>query len=95
MGGEIVFSADTFNLPATYMTVLVDLQNNTTTDLSAGTYTATIEPNTSAFNRFVLRTSFVTSINGKAKKGAGNDVIVGRDDRIVEQRFLKTDAEQR
>lgn len=68
-GGEVVFSAETFNIPANYKTILEDRSNNTFNDLSEGPYTVTIEPNTSDFDRFKLRTSFPTSINDKAKGG--------------------------
>ena len=60
VGGEVVFSAELFNLPLLWKAILEDKLNNTFNDLSIKAYTATIDPNTSAFDRFQLRTSFVT-----------------------------------
>ena len=62
-GGEVVFSAEIFNLPLLGKAVLEDKLTNTFTDLSLKTYTVTLAANTSAFDRFQLRTSYLTGID--------------------------------
>jgi len=66
-GGQVVFSAEVFNLPLLGKPILQDKLTNTFTDLSLNTYTATLDANTSAFDRFQIRTGFVTGVNNGTK----------------------------
>lgn len=70
-GGEVVFSADFFNLPSQGHAILQDLQTSTFTDLAGEDYTATIEPNSSITDRFRLHTSYltVTAVDEKTQAG--------------------------
>lgn len=68
-GGEVVFSAEVFNLPLLGKAILEDKLTNTFTDLSLNNYTVTIDANTSAFDRFQLRTSFLTGIDKETVAG--------------------------
>ena len=63
LGGEVVFSAEIFNLPASGHTILEDTQTKTFTDLATGTYTTTVEPNKKVSNRFRLHASHLTVSN--------------------------------
>ena len=56
-GGEVVFSAETANLPSDCKVILEDKLTNTFTDLSANVYKAVLMPNSSVANRFQLHTS--------------------------------------
>lgn len=71
-GGEVVFSAEFFNLPSQGHAILQDMVTNTFTDLAGGNYTATIEPNTSVTDRFRLHASYltVTDVDTKTRSGA-------------------------
>ena len=68
-GGDVVFSAEVFNLPSPGSPILEDKLTNTFTDLSLGTYTATLDANTSAFDRFQLRTAYLTGVNNGTLAG--------------------------
>jgi hypothetical protein len=59
-GGPVVFSAQTFGLPADCKVILEDLVTNTFTDLQSSNYKVTVAPNSVILNRFQLRTGVVT-----------------------------------
>ncbi|HEY3370626.1 MAG TPA: T9SS type A sorting domain-containing protein [Prolixibacteraceae bacterium] len=71
VGGEVVFSAQVFNLQSPGRAILEDLQTKTFTDLAIDTYTTTIEPNTKVLDRFRLHASHVTvtAVNNKPLAG--------------------------
>ena len=60
-GGEVVFSAETANLPTACKVILEDKVTNTFTDLSANTYKAVILSGAANNNRFYLHTSDIVS----------------------------------
>ena len=60
-GGEIVFSVKTVQLDQTCTVVLEDKLTNTFTNLSTGSYKATVAANTSGTGRFFLHTADIIS----------------------------------
>ncbi|MEI6679789.1 MAG: T9SS type A sorting domain-containing protein [Mariniphaga sp.] len=60
IGGDVVFSAETTNLPSNCKVILEDKLTKTFTDLSANTYKAAILPNSTVADRFQLHTSAAT-----------------------------------
>lgn len=64
VGGEVVFSSETFNLPENCMVILEDKLSKTYTDLSKSVYSANIEANATS-NRFQLHTSYLTTNSDK------------------------------
>ena len=60
IGGDVVFSAETTNLPSNCKVILEDKLTKTFTDLSANTYKAAIMPNSALADRFQLHTSAAT-----------------------------------
>ncbi len=67
-GGEIVFSVKTVQLDQTCTVVLEDKLTNTFTNLSTGSYKATVAANTAGTGRFFLHTA---------------DIISGSDDQVL------------
>ena len=59
-GGDVVFSAETANLPSDCKVILEDKVKKTFTDLSANVYKATLVPNSKVADRFQLHTSSAT-----------------------------------
>jgi hypothetical protein len=60
IGGEVLFSAQTTNLPSACKVILEDKLTKTFTDLSANVYKAAILPNSTIADRFQLHTSIAT-----------------------------------
>ncbi len=60
-GGEVIFSAETFNLPSNCKVILEDKLTATFTDLSVNIYKAVIAPNSVITDRFRLHNSTRTS----------------------------------
>jgi hypothetical protein len=60
-GGEVVFSAQSFNLPAECEVILVDKVNKTVTDLSKDSYTISLPANSIVTDRFQIHTSTLTT----------------------------------
>ena len=60
IGGEIIFSAETTDLPSNCKVILEDKLTKTFTDLSANVYKAAIMPNSTVADRFQLHTSTAT-----------------------------------
>ena len=60
IGGDVVFSAETTNLPSNCKVILEDKLTKTFTDLSANVYKAAIMPNSTVADRFQLHTSTAT-----------------------------------
>jgi hypothetical protein len=61
VGGEIVFSTESLDLPANCQVIFEDQQSHTFTDLSIDDYTTTIESNASGSDRFRIHVSFLTT----------------------------------
>ncbi len=60
-GGDVVFTAKTFDLPTNVKVILEDRVKNTFTDLSTSSYKTTIAANTDVSNRFFLHNSISTT----------------------------------
>ena len=60
-GGQVVFSAETFNLPSGVKVILEDIQAKTFTDLSTSSYKAIIAANSDVSDRFRLHNSTATT----------------------------------
>ena len=71
-GGEIVFSVETVQLEAGCKAILEDKLTNTFTDLSTGSYKATVAANTAGTGRFFLHTA---------------DIISGVEDQVLSEKL--------
>ena len=60
IGGDVVFSSETTNLPSNCKVILEDKLTKSFTDLSANVYKAAIMPNSTVADRFQLHTSTAT-----------------------------------
>ena len=71
-GGDVVFSAETINLPGDCKVILEDKFARTFTDLSTNVYKVAIMPNSIVANRFQLHTSTATI------SAMGKDILSGQ-----------------
>jgi hypothetical protein len=60
-GGEVVFSAESFNIGKDCMIILEDKVAKTFTDLGKNVYKANLEANTNTSERFQIHTSYLTT----------------------------------